>query len=87
MTNTRRILADLVLFILIFTSPWWAAFLLGILFLFMFENFYEFLVLGFILDNLYGTGGRVLPVPVLYTLLSMALFCTASPLKRRLKFY
>jgi hypothetical protein len=45
---TKRIVFDLILFILIFILPWWLSIFLLFVGFFIFKNFYEF-ILGFII--------------------------------------
>ncbi len=45
---TKRIIFDLILFVLIFILPWWLSIFLLFVGFFIFKNFYEF-ILGFII--------------------------------------
>ncbi|TSC58241.1 MAG: hypothetical protein Greene041679_142 [Parcubacteria group bacterium Greene0416_79] len=50
----KRFLADAFLFIGALFLPWWVTLPVGFLFFFLFEPFYEVLLLAFFLDALYG---------------------------------
>ncbi len=49
-----RILADIVLAGSVFFLPWWALLLIGCAFFFAFDSYYEFLIVGLLIDLLYG---------------------------------
>lgn len=46
-----------MLFVAVFIAPWWGVFILSLIGIFHFNSYYEALVLGFLFDILYGTGG------------------------------
>lgn len=50
----KRIIFDIVLFLFIFILPWWAPLILAIIGLFVFVNFYEFLVSSIVIYVLYS---------------------------------
>jgi len=50
----KRIACSLVFLFLVFILPWWLVIILGLVLVFYFNNFYEFIVAGLILDSLYG---------------------------------
>ncbi|MFA6355393.1 MAG: hypothetical protein WCW65_03140, partial [Candidatus Paceibacterota bacterium] len=50
----KRIIFDIVLFLFIFILPWWAPLILAIIGLFIFVNFYEFLVSSVAIYVLYS---------------------------------
>ncbi len=83
----RRITVEVVLFLGVFTLPLWLFCPAALIFLFVFENFYEIIILGIILDALYGIPTRYFAVPALYTLSAGALFIARNLLKKHLKFY
>jgi len=51
----KRIACSLVFLFLAFVLPWWLVIILGLVLIFYFNNFYEFIVAGLILDSLYGS--------------------------------
>ena len=54
----RRIIIDFVLFLGVFLFPFWINLLIGIICLFLFRNFYEFVIFSLLADLLYGGGTR-----------------------------
>ncbi len=50
----KRVFFGMFLIILPFVSPWWVAALVGILGLFYFDNLYEVIIVGLLIDILYG---------------------------------
>ncbi|MDP3735576.1 MAG: hypothetical protein Q8R39_04070 [bacterium] len=73
-----RFLTDLVLFTAAFFTPWWLVVPGAALLLFRYHSAYELIVLGVILDALYGLpvrqlGGFRFPFTVLCTLLFLML--------------
>ncbi len=89
-TNTRllvkRLVVDIILFLGTFVAPLWLLILLAILCLFVFENFYEIIIIGIIIDSLYGLPTEFLPIPIIYTLSTSLLFIARAFLKKHLKF-
>jgi len=53
--RTRRFISSIVFFVLIFFTPWWFSFLLGIFFLIIYQNFWELLLGAIIIDLSFGT--------------------------------
>jgi len=50
----KRIIFSLLFIYSVFILPWWLVLVLGLGLSFYFQNFYEFIVVGLILDSLYG---------------------------------
>lgn len=50
----KRLLFGVFLILLPFVSPWWIPFMVAILGLFYFDNLYEVIFVGLIIDLLYG---------------------------------
>ncbi len=50
-----RILIDIFIFLSILFFPWWITVILVIWGVFLFDNFYEALLAGLLIDLLYGT--------------------------------
>ena len=51
-----RVSANLLLFLSLVLAPWWLTLVLAVLTVFVFDNFYEIIFLGFCFDLLYGPG-------------------------------
>lgn len=50
----NRIIFNLVLLVAVFYSPWWLVAILGFIGVFLFAQYYEVIVVGLIMDLLYG---------------------------------
>lgn len=50
----KRIIFSLVFLLSVFILPWWLVIILGLVLVFYFNNYYEFIIAGLILDSLYG---------------------------------
>ena len=80
-----RVFADLALVIVVFFVRWWIVVPVAFLFSLRFHRAYELMVVGVVLDTLYG-----LPIPALggfrfpFTALCTALFLAVEFLKPRL---
>lgn len=61
----KRVIFDIVLFVSVFTLPWWVPAILALIGMFMFVQFYEFLGVGIIIYALYAIPGtRVIASPI-----------------------
>jgi hypothetical protein len=50
----KRLFVSLFFLFGAFILPWWIVIILGLFLMFYFDNFYEFILAGLILDGLYG---------------------------------
>lgn len=83
-----RIAADIVIFISIFTTPWWFSVLLICIVIFWFEFFYESLLFSFFLDGFHGIPGMTFfGINTFFTTVIGVVFLVSIFLKTRLKFY
>jgi hypothetical protein len=86
---TKRIVFDLILFILIFILPWWLSIFLLFVGFFIFKNFYEF-ILGFIilfeLNSLSFTKNNLYYL-IAFSLLINILFLILQFIKSRIILY
>lgn len=83
-----RIILDAVLFFSIFLLPWWFSLFLGFACVFLFKNFFEALLVGFVLDALYGIAGQTFfKTNMLFTFLSAAVLAFSYLARKRLSFY
>lgn len=83
----RRILLDTILMLGAFIAPPWLTLVVALIGLFSFENFYEILAVGFIVDGLYGIKTPVMFIPVFYTIISGCMFVAVIFLRKHLRFY
>ncbi len=85
MTLLLRIGANAILFLSVFVMPWWCTALLTIGAIFFFSAFYESLVVGLLLDSLYGVSGHAWGY--MCTITAHGILIASFSIKRRLKFY
>jgi hypothetical protein len=83
-----RISIDCILIIAAFITPWWFVFIVGAILLFVFKTYYEFIVLGFIIDTLYNAPiAHFSNVQFIVTMSAIILVFISSSIKARLRFY
>jgi hypothetical protein len=54
----QRVIFDVLLFIFLFIWPWWVIFLILFIGIFIFKNFYEFIIVTLIIYSLYSIQGE-----------------------------
>jgi len=62
-----RIISDILLIICSFVLPWWFVLFAVLILSFVFDNFYEAMVFGIILDSLYGSSFIFENIPLVVT--------------------
>jgi len=83
-----RIIADILIFTLIFVGPWWLSIVLISAGIFLFRHFYESLALAIFLDGLHSVPGvTFFGTGALFTIIIAAVFLASIFLKTQLKFY
>lgn len=83
-----RVIADILLFFLIFVGPWWLLIVLISAGIFLFRNYYESLGLAIFLDGLYSVPNvTFFGSGAFFTIIIAAIFLLSTFLKTRLKFY
>ena len=66
----NRVVFDMVFFISIFILPWWITLPIAILGLFIFNNFYEFVIYGMITFSIYSyEGDRMITSKILFPII------------------
>jgi hypothetical protein len=64
----KRVIFDIFLFVSIFTFPWWISVFLLVVGIFLFSNFYEFIIASIAIFGLYSTpNGRLIASPAFYS--------------------
>lgn len=83
-----RIFFDLALFLSILFLPWWANLFLAFLGLFLFKNFYEYLIYGTIVFVLFSPmSNRTISSPVYFSIILISSFVLIEAIKRNIIFY
>lgn len=84
----QRILADLAICIALLVFPWWVGFVLACIAFFLFEDFYEVILFGLIIDSLYQISiARYFHFELFFTAFAIVLFIAGFYIKKKLKFY
>lgn len=88
LTIGLRIFGFFVILSSVFFAPWWLSFILYIIMLFLFENFYEGIFALLLIDLLYGIPEiKFYNFPLVSTLFAVIFYYSISKLKRYLSFY
>jgi len=81
----NRLLFTLLLLGLAFLAPWWLWFLAIVVGAFLFNNFYEAVVIALIYDLAWGTEGlAVFGLPFVFSIGTTVIVLLATPLRYRL---
>ena len=92
MFKSKRLYANIIIFgifFLVAEAPWYMPFILGAVFLWFIGNYYELILLGFIMDISYGSGhffsifSHKLSLP--FTLVSAALVFAFQIIKKMIR--
>ena len=82
----KRVIADIVMVLLIAWGPWWLIVIGAGICLFVYNSYFEIILWGLCLDELYGAAYS-LPYSLSATILAAAALVGAYYLKKRLTFY
>jgi len=64
----KRVIFDLILFVSIFIFPWWVSLFFVLVGIFLFDNFYEFIISGVVIYFLYATkSGQLISSPLFFS--------------------
>lgn len=84
----KRVIFDVVLFILVFISPWWVSVLLLFIGIFAFGNFYEFIVASVIIYSLYSIpSDRLISSPIFFSLIIIILYIIIQSIRNNIILY
>lgn len=84
----KRVIFDIILFISVFIFPWWISALMLLVGIFVFNNFYEFIVASVINFSLYSTGdGRIISSVVYFPLIIITIYITIQFIKSNIILY
>lgn len=79
-----RIFANIVILSSVFFFPWWFPAVLAIVCVFLFENYFEILLFGLILDFLYASSEAFSLISMLFTFAATILLIVSIFVKRNL---
>jgi len=84
----KRIIADIGIVLCIIYAPWWVTVIVGTFFAFYFNNYYEYIVAGVLIDVLYGNNGvSLIRTPFVFSIGSVALYFLIQFLKTKMRVY
>lgn len=84
----KRVVFDVVLFISVFVLPWWISVLLLFIGVFIFNNFYEFIIASVIIYSLYAiSGDRIISSPIFFSSVLIILYITIEYIKNNIILY
>jgi hypothetical protein len=80
----KRILASLIFIYLGFSLPWWLVLILGFALSFYFNNYYEYVLAGLIIDSIYGQVFVFENFSFIFTLITLVLCLIIIKFKKQL---
>jgi len=85
----KRLIFDIVLIISVFTLPWWITFILALLGIFVFNNFYEFIISMSIIYALHAVKGspQILASPLWFAVIITGIYLGIQFLKQHIILY
>lgn len=84
----KRIVFDAVLFTSVFVFPWWISVLLLFIGIFIFNNFYEFIIASVIIYSLYAIpGDRIISSPIFFSSVLIILYLIIEYIKNNIILY
>jgi len=84
----KRGVFDIIFFLIIFILPWWVSVILAFAGVFIFKNFYEFIIASLILYSLYFIGStRFLAYPYYFFAVIIIVYVILQLIRRRIIFY
>jgi len=84
----KRVIFDAILFISVFIFPWWVSLFFVIIGLFIFNNFYEFIVASVIIYSLYGIpSDRIISSPIFFVSIIIIFYFAVHFIKSRMILY
>ena len=84
----KRVIFDIILFISVFIFPWWISALMLLIGIFIFNNFYEFIVASVINFSLYSIGDdRIISSVVYFPLIIITIYIIIQFIKSNIILY
>lgn len=84
----KRVIFDVILFISVFVLPWWVSALLLFVGIFIFNNFYEFIVSSVIVYSLYSIpSDRLITSPIFFSLTIIILYILIQSIRNNIILY
>jgi hypothetical protein len=84
----KRVIFDVIVFILVFIVPWWISLLLLLIGIFAFNNYYEFIIACAIIYSLYSMpGDRLISSPVFFAGVIIILYIIIQVVRNNIILY
>ena len=84
----KRVIFDILIFISVFVLPWWITVPLAFVGIFLFVEYYEFILIGVILYSLYMVEGmKILSSPFIYSVIISVIFLGVQALRHYIILY
>lgn len=84
----KRVIFDILLFLSVFTMPWWLTIVLAFVGIFLFKHFYEFIVVWIIMYSLFALPSTRLISKPFWVFLSVGLvYIGIQYLRRNMSLY
>ncbi len=84
----KRAIADIFIVFSILYAPWWVTVIAGVLFAFYFNNYYELIAAGVLVDILYGNNSTsLIRAPFVFSVGSVVFYFLIQFLKTKMRVY
>lgn len=84
----KRAIADICIILSILYAPWWMTVSVGVFFAFYFNNYYELIAAGVLIDILYGNNSTFLiRAPFVFSIGSIVFYFSIQFLKTKMRMY
>ncbi len=84
----RRVIFDLAIFILLFIAPWWISLVLLFIGIFIFSDYYEFIVGLLIIYSVYSIpGNEIFHSPIFFSAVTIVIYALIQLLKNNIILY
>ena len=83
----KRLIFNIVLFLVVITCPWWVGVVLGLFILYYLKSYNELIIFGLVMDIYYGNFSQNFSIlEYKFTLLFLILIVSSFFIKKRLRF-
>lgn len=84
----KRVIFDVAIFILLFIAPWWIGLILLLLGIFIFSDYYEFIIGLLIIFSVYSIpGNEIFHSPVFFSAVTIVIYVLIQLLKNNIILY
>ena len=84
----KRVIFDVAIFILLYIAPWWIGLILLLLGIFIFSDYYEFIIGLLIIFSVYSIpGNEIFHSPVFFSAVTIVIYVLIQLLKNNIILY